>query len=73
MVGWISIVLFVGFLVLLVKVLIDSVLDIGATLTTVSVIALILFGLGMVYLGSDTLLVLSLILFAGLFIKQRIL
>ena len=73
MVGWISIVLFVGFLVLLVKVLIDSVLDIGATLTTVSVIALILFGIGMVYLGSDTLLVLSLILFAGLFIKQRIL
>ena len=73
MVGWFSIVLFVGFLVLLVKVLIDSVLDIGATLTTVSVIALILFGLGMVYLGSDTLLVLSLILFAGLFIKQRIL
>ena len=73
MVGWISIVLFVGFLVLLVKVLIDSVLDIGATLTGVSVIALILFGLGMVYLGSDTLLVLSMILFAGLFIKQRIL
>ena len=71
MVGWISITLFVGFLILLVKVLLDSVIDIGAALNPVSLIALVFAGLGIYYMGSDFMLALSIILLLGVYIKQR--
>ena len=73
MVGWISITLFVGFLILLVKVLIDSVTDISAALNPVSLIVLVFAGLGIYYMGSDFMLALSIILLLVIFIKQRIL
>jgi len=73
MVGWISITLFVGFLILLVKVLVDSVSDISAALNPVSLIVLVFAGLGIYYMGSDFMLALSIILLLVIFIKQRIL
>jgi len=73
MVGWISITLFVGFLILLVKVLLDSVTDISAALNPVSLIVLVFAGLGIYYMGSDFMLALSIILLLVIFIKQRIL
>ena len=73
MVGWISITLFVGFLILLVKVLLDSITDIGAALNPVSLIVLVFAGLGIYYMGSDFMLALSIILLLVIFIKQRIL
>jgi len=73
MVGWISITLFVGFLILLVKVLLDSITDISAALNPVSLIVLVFAGLGIYYMGSDFMLALSIILLLVIFIKQRIL
>ena len=73
MVGWISITLFVGFLILLVKVLVDSITDISAALNPVSLIVLVFAGLGIYYMGSDFMLALSIILLLVIFIKQRIL
>ena len=73
MVGWISITLFVGFLILLAKVLLDSVTDISAALNPVSLIVLVFAGLGIYYMGSDFMLALSIILLLVIFIKQRIL
>ena len=73
MVGWISITLFVGFIALFIKILWDSILDIGATLTVVSLIALISFILAGIYLDSTLVLVLSIALLVSVFIKQRLL
>ena len=73
MVGWISITLFVGFIALFIKILWDSILDIGATLTVVSLIALISFILAGIYLDSTVVLVLSIALLVSVFIKQRLL
>ena len=71
MVGWISITLFVGFLILLVKVLLDSVTDISAALNPVGLLVIIFAGLGIYYMGSDFMLALSIILLLGVYIKQR--
>ena len=71
MVGWISITLFVGFLILLVKVLLDSVIDISAALNPVGLLTLVFAGLGIYYMGSDFMLALSIILLLGVYIKQR--
>ena len=73
MVGWISITLFVGFLILLVKVLVDSVTDISAALNPVGLLVVVFAGLGIYYMGSDFMLALSIILLLVIFIKQRIL
>ena len=73
MVGWISITLFVGFLILLVKVLLDSVTDISAALNPVGLLVIIFAGLGIYYMGSDFMLALSIIILLGVYIKQRIL
>ena len=73
MVGWISITLFVGFLILLVKVLLDSVTDISAALNPVGLFVLVFAGLGIYYMGSDFMLALSIIILLGVYIKQRIL
>ena len=71
MVGWISITLFVGFMILLVKVLLDSVIDISAALNPVGLLTLVFAGLGIYYMGSDFMLALSIILLLGVYIKQR--
>jgi len=73
MVGWISIVLLAGFLLFLVKVLIESVLDISASLTGVTLIVLSTFILSAIYLDSTFVLVISMVFLLGIFIKQRIL
>ena len=73
MVGWISITLFVGFLVLLVKVLLDSVTDISAALNPVGLLVLVFAGLGIYYMGSDFMLGVSIIILLVIFVKQRIL
>ena len=73
MVGWISIVLLAGFLLFLVKVLIESVLDISASLTGVTLLALSTFILSAIYLDSTVVLVISTVFLLGIFIKQRIL
>jgi len=73
MVGWISIVLLAGFLLFLVKVLIESVLDISASLTGVTLIVLSTFILSAIYLDSTFVLVISTVFLLGIFIKQRIL
>ena len=73
MVGWISIVLLAGFLLFLVKVLIESVLDISASLTGVTLIVLSTFILSAIYLDSTLVLVISTVFLLGIFIKQRIL
>ena len=73
MVGWISIVLLAGFLLFLVKVLIESVLDISASLTGVTLIVLSTFILSAIYLDSTVVLVISTVFLLGIFIKQRIL
>ena len=73
MVGWISITLFVGFLILLVKVLLDSVTDISAALNPIGLLVLVFAGLGIYYMGSDFMLALSIIILLGVYIKQRIL
>ena len=73
MVGWISIVLLAGFLLFLVKVLIESVLDISASLTGVTLIVLSTFILSAIYLDSTLVLVISIVFLLGIFIKQRIL
>ena len=73
MVGWISIVLLAGFLLFLVKVLIESVLDISASLTGVTLIVLSTFILSAIYLDSTVVLVISIVFLLGIFIKQRIL
>ena len=73
MVGWISIVLLAGFLLFLVKVLIESVLDISASLTGVTLLALSTFILSAIYLDSTVVLVISMVFLLGIFIKQRIL
>ena len=73
MVGWISITLFVVFLILLVKVLLDSVTDISAALNPIGLLTLVFAGLGIYYMGSDFMLALSIIILLGVYIKQRIL
>ena len=73
MVGWISIVLLAGFLLFLVKVLIESVLDISASLTGVTLLVLSTFILSAIYLDSTLVLVISTVFLLGIFIKQRIL
>ena len=73
MVGWISIVLLAGFLLFLVKVLIESVLDISASLTGVTLLVLSTFILSAIYLDSTLVLVISIVFLLGIFIKQRIL
>ena len=73
MVGWISIVLLAGFLLFLVKVLIESVLDISASLTGVTLLVLSTFILSAIYLDSTVVLVISIVFLLGIFIKQRIL
>ena len=73
MVGWISIVLLAGFLLFLVKVLIESVLDISASLTCVTLLVLSTFILSAIYLDSTLVLVISIVFLLGIFIKQRIL
>ena len=73
MVGWISIVLLAGFLLFLVKVLIESVLDISASLTGATLIVLSTFILSAIYLDSTVVLVISIVFLLGIFIKQRIL
>lgn len=73
MVGWISIVLLAGFLLFLVKVLIESVLDISASLTGVTLLVLSTFILSAIYLDSTVVLVISTVFLLGIFIKQRIL
>ena len=73
MVGWISLVAVIGFTIFFVKFSIELVTDTLENSTSGGLMAMFLFILGLIYLGSDIMLSIVVVGFVIIFIKQRIL
>ena len=73
MVGWISLVAVIGFTIFFVKFTYELVTETLENSSSGGLMAMFLFILGLIYLGSDIMLSIVVIGFILIFIKQRIL
>ena len=73
MVGWINLVAVIGFTIFFVKFTYELVTETLENSSSGGLMAMFLFILGLIYLGSDIMLSIVVIGFVIIFIKQRIL
>ena len=73
MVGWISLVAVIGFTIFFVKFAYELVTETLENSSSGGLMAMFLFILGLIYLGSDIMLSIVVVGFVIIFIKQRIL